>query len=151
MKLKDRTKESIISFETAKLAKELGFNEDCSYYWNTSKHNDITGSDRHWLDQFKNDRGYPDAFYNINEFKAPEQSSLQKWIRENHDIHIYVIAMKYGFRLFVSAKGNRNLQAYTEEKCFYVTYEQALEDGLKKALEKIKSVKPRTIKDKELA
>lgn len=113
--------EQLISFETTKLAKEKGFFDKYSI------NNDL------WLtlnyEKIK------------NMVDLPTQSLLQKWLREEHEIYLCPIWDSYSFdnkkmlgykcRLFTWEEGENNTLVYN-------TYEEALEEGLKKALELIK-------------
>jgi len=69
--------EQLITFETAKLAKEKGFDLETKHWY------DQTGT----LNPVKGPRG---GMFYTNVGYAPTQSSLQKWIREKHCIHICV-------------------------------------------------------------
>ena len=71
-----------ILFETAKLAKEKGFNLLCSAYYA------FDDSEEEWILLGENSP----SFINNREthFAAPTQSLLQKWLREKHNIHIWV-------------------------------------------------------------
>ena len=122
--------EQLITFETAKLAKEKGFDltSDKGYY----KH----GSEKDfshlllWRDSEPNE---PEFGY------APTQSILQKWLREVHN-HI-VFVRPY------STRGDYVINCYRaviykskkyEEFSIKETWEEALEEGLKIALNYIK-------------
>ena len=69
-------KEQLVSFKTAKLAKEKGFNELETHIGTAySQLGDLcvnTGA--------------------TNQFEAPTQSLLQKWLREKHNINVEVIS-----------------------------------------------------------
>ena len=108
-------KEQLISFETAKLAKEKGYKLDI------------------WLN-------YIDPIINF-----PTQSLLQKWIKDVNKIHIEPIFQGWAdlhhsyhckvhfikdgiWEYFLATKGKDNL-----------IYEEALEIGLQEALKLIKS------------
>ncbi|WP_394749599.1 hypothetical protein [Spongiimicrobium salis] len=67
-------KEQLISFETAKLAKEKGFNE--VVIDNYGPMESIL-----WKGQHKNSE------LRYLEYSAPTQSSLQKWLRDKHGIN----------------------------------------------------------------
>ena len=140
-------KEQLITFETAKLAKEKGFD------WATDKHyeNSLTES-------INEEDGKSGPFgwekgeinlqsdYFINNWKecdlsssswylcsAPTQSLLQKWLREEHDYQI-----------------NNNMDSQNMYHCmiyrnrdvagpfFSYSYEEALEKGLQESLKLIK-------------
>jgi len=114
--------EQLISFETAKLAKENGFDLECHYA------------------QFKNNikPGYNESKHNWNLYlewySISTQALLQKWLREKHNLFVFVEIDEYQdeFRsiiidyrkVFTNPKFTKN----------FTTYEKALEKGLKKAL-----------------
>ena len=107
-----------IKFETAKLAKEKGFNEILSYHYDkTGIIQNVTTNNE------KLDYGY----------SAPTQSLLAKWLREEHNIHL--IAYKninidgYDW-CFITTDGITNINSYK-------TYEEAYEIGLQEALKVI--------------
>jgi len=146
----------LVSFETAKLAKELGFNENCVFYYNTPKYQDIKKDNRNWLSQFKNMKGYEDTFYNINEFRAPTQSLLQKWLREEYKITIsisdfltYQDLVVWDYEISkvgtdIDTKGKYiPLISYSNSDLErdFKTYEEALEKGLQESLKIIKNGK----------
>lgn len=121
--------EQLISFETAKLARERGFNEECYAYY------DLDGE----IDSiFTNDNSfvYPlNNFHNwgIDYFNAPTQSLLQKWLREIHNIHIelqYGKINKYYYLIF-----KNDLCEFSS--VISLTYEEALEIGLQETLKLI--------------
>jgi hypothetical protein len=114
-------KEKLITFETAKLAKEKGFNWPVNFYWYNNKPNDWHESDNDYL-------------FNENEesdhISRPTQSLLQKWLRDVKGIHLNclyvrltsknVIGYIYGVIELPEADNNE----------VYIYYEDALEDGL---------------------
>lgn len=118
--------EQLISFDTAKLAKEKGFLEDCrnSFTWyNTVKpmpcstFRDWNSFDKDW-------------------FSAPTQSLLQKWLREVY--HIEVNAIPTGLKLSRRYLPRFWFSGYEYNGADFVTYEEALEEGLIRALKLIK-------------
>ncbi len=127
-------KEQLITFETAKLAKEKGFSEICQYLYSTLK-----GREGQLLAELFGTLEKP------NRILAPTQSLLQKWLRVVHDIHVnpepyhesadhtnditgyYMGDIEHGARGKVLWVGDDN----------YSTYEEALEAGLLKALKEI--------------
>ena len=64
------------------------------------------------------------------------QASLQKWLREVHNIHIQIIFLPINSRfIFAIYKyGKEDIESVLE----YETYELALEEGIKQALNLIK-------------
>jgi hypothetical protein len=129
-------KEELISFSTAKLAKEKGFDIPCyakysscgSYMDNLLK--DVVraiGNSTHQKLYKCNDGGV----------LAPTQALLQKWLREEHNIFIYCIPKKFikGNERRIIRWGNNIM---IRENKYSSTYEKALEEGLKEALKLIK-------------
>jgi len=114
-------KEELISFETAKLAKEKGFNKGgYAYYVKNKFERSLT---------IKHMNESPALTY-----QAPTQTLLQKWLRETHHIHIaihlvYTKPINYYAEVL---KGGINGQEYHLRS--YNTYEKALESGIKKGL-----------------
>lgn len=141
-------KEKIISHEVAKLAKEKGFFVVCKNFYGR---------------QFPQ-TSFDNIFDDMNSFggdfscHAPTQSLLQKWLREKHDIHVEVSAFtnnargieKLMYEVWVSNKENsytgnlknavERLNSKNPSLFLHSTYEDALENGLKSALENIKNL-----------
>lgn len=143
--------DQLVSYETAKLAKEKGFQEKTffGYVKHTEKimqwHKSIT------FDTFEQDcehgaldfHVFPTDFYlNYNENKdgelmsAPTQSLLQKWIREKHKI-VVLIYMYDEFRedlfsFYIIRRSGKII-----DKMPYKSYEESLEHGLYEALKLI--------------
>lgn len=120
-------KEPLISFETAKLAKEKNiifrdifpFNYSC-YLKNGDCKND-------------------DAFKDSEKIQSniPTQSLLQKWLREVHNLHItidYNKSGKFNCRLCDEVENNLSIKLFGE---YFNSYEEALEIGLYQALKLI--------------
>jgi hypothetical protein len=130
-------KDQIVSFKTAKLAKEKGFNWKCKWlyyidgddYEGCYYEGDGTGR---FKNDFEDDSSGLFSIVNLFSCTAPTQTSLQRWLREIHKILVCVIPV-----------GNSNDWMYysiiEDEKIIEVTdntvtYEDALEKGLQKAL-----------------
>jgi hypothetical protein len=115
--------EQLISFETAKLAKEKGFNIECE----TQFH----------------DKGIFQLATSENTFERPTQSLLQRWLREVHKIQINVFSEwcknknKVTFSNYITSLEGIMIGLHHVMSEFD-TYEEALEKGLLKALELIK-------------
>lgn len=118
--------DQVVSFETAKLAKEKGFDISTNKYWCN-----------YYIDEpFNKWKLLPTEELSISfmEFAAPTQSLLQKWLREVHNLVITIslglFSEKYSYELSHSDK------VYGIE---YIngTYEDALEKGLIEALKLI--------------
>lgn len=139
-------KDEIIKFKTAKLAKEKGFNEKCNFIYSSSNYpydipiekciGEITIFKNFDLEQgiMPSDEG--DILY--FEYTASTQSSLQKWLREEHDIHMWVEYTKIIQRkdLFYRFHVGKSLLQHMFKSNFK-SYEEALESGLLEGLKLI--------------
>ena len=143
--------ENLISFESAKLAKEKGFESELSTYYNADKkliinkvdiRNIYSASPNHLGAPTINDfEGYLSSIDNsLDDFiLAPTQSLLQKWLREKHRINISVYPhlheekiTEYAYMIYINYA-----DTYSEGFDFH-TYEESLEYGLQEALKLIK-------------
>jgi len=127
--------EQLISWETAKLAKEKGFNIPCRGFIEP-KYNDtlefIDDTCLYVYDGFKPLKEHHEVL-DENWYLAPTQSLLQKWLREVHNIFVGVIWLDTLTDIHVyqiSTVGNAT-RPYSK---FYNSYEEALEEGLLEAL-----------------
>lgn len=145
----------LISFETAKLAKEKGFDiSTVMFYTACNKHYLTEAEDyqteRYAKSNWNNGQGsYPTKAEDVA-CSAPTQSLLQKWLREVRQINVEsnylpniqkyrclfkpmdIIPKNYdSYREFNSAIS----KYYGKENCN--TYEEALEKGLQQALKLI--------------
>ena len=126
-------KEQLITFETAQLAKERGFDAPSKCY-----HSDGSFQDRDNLTDYNS---WPQNTKDEFLISAPTQSLLQKWLRE---IHIHINVCPHGdYKLFlveIYHPTETNKSGYTPiEGVRGNTYEEALEKGLIEALKLIKS------------
>ncbi len=136
--------DTIITFETAKLAKEKGFNSPCPYYYcigyKSIDSNPILKQHRNpmedmkFLQPLKIGKGQPHLA------SAPTQSLLQKWLRENHEIIILPQfegnEEVWRFKIYKVNKSNNQFHSRNSKDNFS-TYEGALEEGLQKSLKLI--------------
>ncbi len=137
-------KEQLITFETAKLAKEKGFpqikdlpiNSGMDYWEYGAK-----AKDPQWLIN-----GYGEASTETP-ISAPTQSLLQKWFREekvfyaeaNHaNDENYKILGTSGYFYTVSDDETLYKDSVVQGIQLFKTYEEALEEGLKETLKLIK-------------
>ena len=119
--------EQLISFETAKLAKEAGFD------WQiVTAYVDLTPLElfTEEVTEFVYQANHNNKPHRIS---APTQSLLAKWLRDVHNIHVKISCHlgDWYFEL-VSILGHFNTNRYSEVE--YITYEAALEEGLKEGL-----------------
>ena len=130
-------KEKLISFETAKLAKEKGFH--------------ISSRGEGMCKRvFINGELVNTIFSSKDHIHAPTQSLLQKWLREVHNTHIQVYTMQrwletgnnmeiyfeVNLKIGNNLNGMSNVKSNTLE---FNYYEEALEIGLQEALKLIKN------------
>jgi len=132
-------KEQLIEFETAKLAKEKGFDWEVLNHYN---------NELFYNDEFVNNKGYlfEDDVKNSElepfEYSAPTQSLLQKWLRDEHDCLVEITtAGKDEHYVKVLLPDIMSPYFEPEQESIgdvdFETYEQALEAGLIEALKLI--------------
>jgi hypothetical protein len=133
--------EQIISFETAKLAKEKGFDWECNHSWDDrsldkiDKTNELVKHSKYKA--FNTD----DMCDQLMLYSAPTQSILQKWLREVHGLFVNVEhyenkAYRRTWTYSISTVF-QVLENYNFEDNRVLTYEEALEEGLQEALKNI--------------
>jgi len=136
--------EQLISFETAKLAKEKGFDELCITYYkieNKKCYHHIRRAGYHKGKFYKLRNSNMSLTKNKHDrFSAPTQSLLQKWLRESHNINIFIsgfgishYSVTYQYSILKTP-----MSGVLDHDNIYTTYEEALEAALQKALELIK-------------
>lgn len=124
--------EPLISFETAKLAREKGFNEMCFKQYDKegslsriSREIDVAIDPYEYL-MYARKKHYPTL----------TQSLLQKWLRDKHCIHVKMIWVDTLSDIYVYHISTTN-NAIRPDSIFYHSYEEALEMGLQEALKLI--------------
>jgi hypothetical protein len=122
--------DTLISFETAKLAKEKGFYDTSSGY-------------AYFFGKLQRCDG---QVYNPKDrCDASTQSLLQKWLRETHDIHVTVFTFyRDGIFIHRVCKVMKHTTIWSMEESSmsfreFHKYEEALEIGLQEALKLIKT------------
>lgn len=114
--------EQLISFETAKLAKEKGFDGYCYDCFNSYGCLNSNG----WCEYIQdNDTILPfkSSALKKEDFLRPTQSLLQKWLREEHNINVYCVPTEID-----ETKWYNNIAS--SYKVYTGTYEEALEKAL---------------------
>lgn len=122
--------DELVTFSTAKLAKEKGFNMGCLMVYDES-HN--TEPARRF--DLKN------IHFNFKyiHISAPTQTRLQRWLRELHKIHIVIWYNHINKFRVEFDKLECGYEAVNNSLSLnYDTYEKALEAGLLNALKSIK-------------
>lgn len=145
--------EQLISFETAKLAKERGYFNGCmaSYthfhedyvYDNDPEHpeshkKDQIDLDDRWFHKNLQLEDYSNEYFTV--YEAPTQSLIQKWLRENNKILVETVAVDdWNHWIYsVTTEGamcSFNQLPWNGEE--YSSYEEALEHGLQEAIKLI--------------
>lgn len=143
--------EQIVSFETAKSAKEVGFYENCLHFYTKprSKMYGVDEKGRYYPIKNTSKKMYTcgehAAHGKENVMLAPTQSLLQKWLREKHYTNIVITLdsyRSYKMMLYVCRPRMSNVQEhFINWELSYYTYEEALEKGLQEALKLIKENK----------
>lgn len=120
--------EQLISFETAKLAKEKGFKVYKPFGYITKFYHARTKTLLAY--------GRTGLVESKNLYYASTQSLLQKWLREKHKL--YVIVLSYYDEEANQALWENRISSFEwgefSDFTFYATYEEALETGLVEAL-----------------
>lgn len=121
--------EEICTYEVAKLAKDAGFPTDEIKSW-----------------YYEYDGCPTKEIIDKHQYPNITQSLLQRWLREEKNLYISIIAYAKSKKVYyewqvryISALGNMNKASsvISIEKYRYNTYEFALEDALKYALENL--------------
>lgn len=135
-----------VSFETAKLAKEKGFKKKSRKSYKqpvvTKRGTDIKEARDYKL--MNTDNAYTsitEISYPNEDFYAPTQAVLQKWLREVHDIYVEPLIDPFAGDFWYNLKAFKK----NKEKAYkndlsnnnYNTWEEALEAGLQEALKQI--------------
>lgn len=121
-------KEQLITFETAKLAKEKGFDLPTGIKYTKLWYND--GVLCNWNTRL------------VDHIIAPTQSLLQKWLREEHNIQLCLVPTYGGSKIEGKQTGWLCYTPFEDEEfndkpsisLSQYTYEEALEKGLQVAL-----------------
>ena len=119
--------EDYVSFETAKLLKEKGFDEECKKYYNLKLLSNLyygcgTVRNRDLKDE--------------DDCIAPTLQMAMKWLREMHHLHITVFSSSQESWMYRITKPHEALTdgAYGED---FDSYEEACEEAIKYCLENL--------------
>ncbi len=150
--------DTIISYETALLAKEKGYLQESTklsqpYY---NREGELNGGVVEYLKvyfKFRDGKASQEELDKVSSIRAMSQSLLQKWLRENFKLQVEVTgeAFQNGYnwnvRVIDLGFDNSNTEYYKEfgvrttglygDNGEYKTYEDALEFGLQLALKLI--------------
>jgi hypothetical protein len=121
--------EEICTYEVAKLAKEKGFDVPTHYAYNKDCRKAM------YMELCLN-RNTKDS----RSISAPTQSLLQRWLREEKGYYVYPFFDNESKRwtwVCRELTGDMWIQLLDFEERYFATYELALEDALKYALENL--------------
>lgn len=126
--------EQYVSFDTAKLLKDAGFNIPCRGIYVT----DHTGY--YEFREYDNKQTTNDLCWNTEdgfqyEYLAPTQALAARWLRETHAIDIVIGVVDARFYYVKLYQRSYSVDMNT---IFKPTYEEALEEGLREAIKLIK-------------
>ena len=113
--------EDYVSFETAKLLKEKGFDIVVRYYYQKID-DDIT----YHIGDFRN--------WNVHDmwYSMPTHQMAMRWLREEHNIHIDICSiwdiLHWLYQVFVITP--RTARNPYVDKILYTSYEQAIEAAI---------------------
>jgi len=135
--------EKLIEFETAKLAKEVGFNWFTRNYFGQINAEPFETHENS-LDDYNSSRWDEKGGEWIS---LPTQSLLQKWLRDTHNIHITVDSYHcigrtkpFGLSIdYLHESGKWDDYVDYRDDTDFETYEEALEKGLVEGLKLIKN------------
>lgn len=127
--MKTTNHEYYVSLEVANLLKEAGF----KWFINSAYRDGVLMHQGNLLcDNFNGKQYENPARHEF--FSAPTLDIAQRWLREVHHLHITIFSSSQESWMFRITKPHQKLEdgIYGED---YYTYEEALEAGIKKALE----------------
>ena len=114
--------EDYVSFETAKLLKEKGFDEPCVYVYRHDCSEDIWDADKEDI-----------------ACQKPTLQMAMKWLRESHNINIDIVPIwnqkRFEYQVFVVTPENAK-HCYIDDK-LYLGYEEACEMAIKYCLKNL--------------
>lgn len=118
--------DELVSFETAKLAKEKGFDVQTFdwYDYTGNYHKGFYPHELHECPRYK-------------EYYAPTQSLLQRWLRDKKNIDIAIVPLFTGVYAYIVYNIHCRDNRVENTNAGYAAYELALEDALKYALENL--------------
>ena len=116
--------EDYVSFETAKLLKEKGFDEKCRALYTF------------WFDEVEGPKEDETENWNIEPkyFSAPTLQMAMKWLRESHNMFIRIIQSHIDYCIY---EVYYDRAKHYESRESYNSYEEACEAAIKYCLENL--------------
>ena len=133
--------EDYISYKTAKLLKEKGFDETCRAFWKEwNGEISLCGCNSSHIFEYCHNTMLEN--YNDSEetnIAAPTLQMAMKWLREVYKLYCDIRAGDNDFVIdIISLKdGEFGCEVAEPESCVYPTYEQACEAGIRYCLENL--------------
>lgn len=122
-------KEAYVSFETAKLLKEKGFDESC--YQKYDSDGELSFNHVGYINSEKS----CDDFYAL----APTHQMAMAWLREVHNINIDIVPVwnqiRWEYQIFIITP-TTSQHPYVDDT-LYLNYEEAIDAALKYVLENL--------------
>ena len=122
-------KEAYVSFETAKLLKEKGFDESC--YQKYDSDGELSFNHVGYINSEKS----CDDFYAL----APTHQMAMAWLREVHNINIDIVPVwnqiRWEYQIFIITP-TTSQHPYVDDT-LYLNYEEAVDAALKYVLENL--------------
>lgn len=124
--------EQFVSFDTAKMLKEEGFDVPCQSFYRLSEKGSVTV----WKDQEPHNQNECKHYYS-----RPTQALAARWIREVHKFHVFAkrscdySLLEHRWSYWIQ---NAEYDVYKDVEIGFSSYEEAFEAGLQKAIKLIK-------------
>ena len=125
--------EDYVSFEVAKLLKEKGFDEQCTYMYDSQHKLYSTFEQCRQITRNNSDWIYYVGQLNVVPIAVPTHQMAMKWLREIYNINIEILLNGEGKWWPISCQDIK----VRKEGEFYSTYEEAVEAALKYCLTKL--------------
>lgn len=122
------TKERYVSFDTAKLLKEKGFDEPCKTYYQDERFvDDVCTKYYQWNSKSP-----------FEQISAPTHQMAMEWLRNTYHIHIVIQPISgKGYNGIMCDVSNFDDFNYISETDFFLHPEEAVEAALKHTLENL--------------
>lgn len=124
--------EQFVSFDTARLLKEAGFDVPCEHFYTDDDYGEM---ERRRLTNPVNHNAYTD------DYSCPTQSLVSRWLRDAHQIHVGIVCYDDEWFWDLWKTNGSVIGVYTikyhGEKLF-PSYEEAMEAGIQEAIKFIK-------------
>lgn len=140
----------LVTYKTAILAKQLGFNEECLHWYElfiedlkksdpelkgpAVQDEDIYSVDSNYTIKYENNS-------NSNICAVPTQEELSAWLRKEHNLYVLPVFNLFNGGLTVELYKKTKHPVFLEELKSYLEYEEAMEDGLYGALKYLEKCK----------